>query len=100
MNLQANDAPDVGRSSQGEHEAGEQNGRTSPLELTVFPVVEVAHGQLAEESDGEDHVQRREYHVVHHGLDLLGRSSPCLLYRACHITGIATGGKGRNTAVE
>ena len=55
----------------------QQDRRGRPLELPMLAVVEVRGAGLYEEGDDEDHVQRREHHVVHHRLDLCGGRLPC-----------------------
>ena len=56
-----------------------------PLELPMFAVIKVSHGELGEEGDGQHHAQSGKDHIVHHGLDLAGGVRPCLLHRAGHI---------------
>ena len=66
----SDDGPDVLGSCQGEDQAGKENRGSRPFKLSSLPVVEVRAAQFDKERDGEDHVQRGKYHIVHHGFDL------------------------------
>ena len=81
--LDANNAPNVFRSRQREDEAGKENSGTGPFKLTSLAKIKIRAAKFYEERDGEDHIQRREHHLLHHSLDLLGCLRPCLLHSAC-----------------
>ena len=48
------------------------------LLLSSLAIIKVRAAKLYKECDSEDHIQRREHHLLHHALDLLGRLRPCL----------------------
>ena len=85
--LNTDNAPDVRGSGQREDEAGKENGRSCPFELTALAVVEVSGTQLDEEENGQNHVHSGKYNIIDHRLDLTGRRVPSILHGASHIAG-------------
>ena len=83
--LDANDAPNVFRSRQREDEAGKEDGWAGPLKLTSLAKIKIRAAKLNKECDGEDHIQRREHHLLHHAFNLRSGLLPCLLHSARHI---------------
>ena len=69
-----------------------QAKRTGPFKLTSLAKIKIRTAKLYKERDGEDHIQRREHHLLHHSLDLFGCLLPCLLHSACHIAARGKGG--------
>ena len=90
--LDANNAPNVFRGRQGEDEAGKEDSGAGPFKLTSLAKIKIRAAKLYKERDGEDHIQRREHHLLYHSLDLFGCLLPCLLHSACHIAARGKGG--------
>ena len=53
--------------------------------MTSLAKIKIRAAKLYKECDGEDHIQRREHHLLHHSLDLFGCLRPRLFHSACHI---------------
>ena len=90
--LDADDAPNVFRSRQREDEAGKENSGTDPFKLTSLAKIKVRAAKFYKERDGEDHIQRREHHLLHHAFNLRSGLLPCLLHSARHIAARGEGG--------
>ena len=71
--LDPDDIPDVFRRDQAENQAGKEDGGAGPFKLSSLAIIKVRAAKLYKECDGEDHIQCREHHLLHHALDLLGR---------------------------
>ena len=90
--LDANNAPNVFWSRQGEDEAGKEDGGAGPFKLTSLAKIKIRAAKLYKERDGEDHIQRREHHLLHHAFNLRSGLLPCLLHSTCHIAARGKGG--------
>ena len=60
--------------------------------MTSLAKIKIRAAKFYEERDGEDHIQCREHHLLHHSLDLFGCLRPRLFHSACHIAARGKGG--------
>ena len=60
--------------------------------MTSLAKIKIRAAKFYEERDGEDHIQRREHHLLHHAFNLRSCLLPCLFHSACHIAARGKGG--------